>query len=353
VGNSDQFEPDPSIKLPGRARFYSAVTRLLAPGQLAAKGPTEGDTGPEAKLPSSTLLLVIATLAVSFAPVFIKMCQMPAPIIAGARLLLTSLILLPFAWKHRHQLRTLSRFDLILMVTAGVLFGAHFLTFTYAPDYTSYESWVILLAVQPILAAVIGYWLLGERTTRGMWIAIWVGLVGMVMLVWEDMQKDLESGASLLDGKHLFGDFLVLLAGVTVVLAIIIGRRLRQKVALPLYTGSIFGVGGIVATSWALVAGHGFVGHSPEAWFWLLMLIAVPTFCGHTLFNYLVKHVRVIYLNMVILAEPVISMFAKYLIDNPDVFGKVDLGPLKLTGAVILIGSVGLALVLREKRTKT
>lgn len=312
----------------------------------------QGDQGAPTKGPPPTTLLIIATLAVSFAPVFIKMCQMPAPIIAGARLLLTSFILLPFAWKYRNQLKTLSVFELSLIVIAGVLFGAHFLTFTYAPDYTSYESWVILLAVQPILAAVIGYWLLGERTTRGMWIAIWVGLVGMVMLVWEDMQKDLESGASLLDGKHLFGDFLVLLAGVTVVLAIIIGRRMRQKVALPLYTGSIFGVGGIVATTWALAAGHSFTGHSGEAWFWLMMLIAVPTFCGHTLFNYLVKHVRVIYLNMVILAEPVISMFAKWAIDNPKLFGEIEMGPLKLTGAVILIGSVGLALVLREKRAK-
>jgi len=310
----------------------------------------DGDSPGSPSARSNTILLVIATLAVSFAPVFIKLCDMPAPVIAGARLLLTSFILLPFAWKHRGQIKTLSRNELLLMLTAGLLFGSHFLTFTYAPQYTTYESWVILLAVQPILAAVIGFWVLGERTTRGTWIAIWVGLVGMVMLVWEDMQKDLESGASLLDARHLFGDFLVLLAGLTVVLAIIIGRRLRQKVSLTLYTGSIFGIGGVTATVWAICAGHSFTGHSGSAWFWLLMLIAVPTFCGHTLFNYLVKHVRVVYLNMVILAEPVISMFAKVMIDRPEVFGEVDLGPLKITGAAILIGSVGLALVLREKK---
>lgn len=302
-----------------------------------------------AKPPPTTFLLILATLAVSMAPVFIVLCQMPAPVIAGARLLLTSFIMIPFAWRHLHQLKALSRTEAILLVTAGLLFGAHFLTFTYAFQYTSYESTVILLAVQPILAAIIGWFILGERTNKGTWLAIMVGLVGMVLLVWDDLLKDLDTGGSLLDAKHLFGDFLVILAGLTIVFAIVIGRKLRQKLYLPVYTGTIFGVGGLLATAWAFALGHSFAGHPASAWFWLGMLIAIPTFCGHTLFNYLVKHVRVVYLNMVILAEPVISMFAKVLIDNAEKFGGVDLGPLKIIGAAILIGSVGLALVLREK----
>ncbi len=297
----------------------------------------------------NTALLLTAMTAVSLAPVFIALCAMPAPIIAGARLLITALVILPFALKSSGQLRALSAKEGLMLFCAGLLFGAHFLTFTYAFDYTSYESTVILLALQPILAAVLGWLFLRERTGRGTWLAIAVGLVGMVLLVWDDLLKDLQGNGSLLDAKHLFGDFLVLLAGITIVLAIIIGRKLRQKLDLTVYTTSIFGVGGITATVWALAAGHHFIGHSTESWFWLGMLVLVPTICGHTLFNFLVKHVRVVYLNMVILAEPVISMGIKILIDDPDRFGAVDLSVLKAVGAAILIGSVGIALVLREK----
>jgi drug/metabolite transporter (DMT)-like permease len=298
-----------------------------------------------------TLLMVAATLAVSMAPVLIVMCgkEIGTSVIAASRLLGITALMLPFAWPKRHELSKLSRNEWWALIGAGVSFGAHFLTFTAAFRYTSYESVVILLAAQPIIAAFVGKLLIGERTSRGAWIAIGVSMLGMLALVGEDLRHDLEQSGDAFDGRHLYGDLLVVAAGLFVVLTITAGRRLRQKLSLSIYTAPMFGVAGVTALSFALLNGERFVLPDWEPYFWVGTLILVPTICGHTLFNYLVKHVRIIYINMVILAEPVISMIAKWLINDPVRFEKADWTPLKVAGAVTLILSVAIGLILREK----
>lgn len=306
--------------------------------------------------PPATPLLLFATLAVSMAPVLIQVCTLPPALMSALRMLITAGLLFPFAYAKRAEFFALSRREKLALAGAGMLMGAHFLLFIGAFEYTSFESAVILLAFQPVLAAMIGSWFLGERTSGGMWLCVGIAFAGLVLLMWEDVQRDLAE----LDWKHVIGDFMVIGAGTVIVCAMTIGRKLRQKLSFGPYTVGLFASGGLAvllwsqigwlaAFSWLPLSQEPISGHGTEAWLWLGSLILVPTLMGHTLFNYLVKHVRLFFINIVILAEPVISMFAKWVINRPDIFGAVELGPLKIAGSVVLIGGVVASLVLREK----
>lgn len=295
-----------------------------------------------------TALIICATLAVSFAPIFVKLCEYhgiePASM-SAMRMLLTAIVLLPLARRGKSELLSLTVRERWKLIGGGVLMGAHFILFITAFRLTSFESTVILLASQPLLASVMGRFMLGERISRASAIAMVIAIFGLLAFIWRDLVRD----EDLLSNQHLLGDLLVLLCGVAVVLTIIWGRRLRQKLGFGLYTTSLFGIGGLACLAYALVIGEAVLPATPEAWGWMAMLVLVPTILGHGMFNYLVKHVPVFMVNLVILAEPVISILVKYLIDRPEVFGPVELGPIQVVSGAVMILGVAFGLVLRHR----
>jgi len=295
-----------------------------------------------------TFLMIVATLSVSMAPVLITLCGLPAPVIAAGRLLITAILMAPFAWSGYRDLLALSRNEKIKLLAAGLLFGLHFLCFTEAFAHTSFESAVILLAAQPLIAAVLAWIMLGERTTPAMWVRTFIAGSGLILLISEDVQRDLATG-TLLDAQHLFGDLLVLLAGVTIVMAFIFGRKLRQKISAPVYTSTIFFIGGLVNVLSMAIHPMDFEGITAVNWMWLGGLVLIPTIMGHSIFQYLVKHVRVFFLNLVILTEPLVAMSAKWLINDPETFGEMQMTTIKLIGGATLIVGVTFAMIQRER----
>ncbi|MCA8939407.1 MAG: DMT family transporter [Planctomycetes bacterium] len=293
-------------------------------------------------------LIVAGTLCVSTAPVLIMLTPLEPAIMSAWRMLVTALVMLPFALVARKQLATLTRREKHLLPISGVLFGLHFLCFIGAFEFTSFESAVLLLAMQPIFAAFLAGWILKERTTLGMWIASGVAMIGMGILGWQDFLKDHEEGG----WNNLIGDALVLLGGVVIVLAIIIGRRVRKKLDFPLYTVVIFGVGGAMNLVVALALGEGlWPTETSDGWMWLAFLILLPTIGGHNLFNYLVRHVRVFFINLVILAEPVLSMFMRWLINDARL-GVPEYTTERIVGSLILIVGVFVGLMIRERKAQ-
>ncbi len=306
---------------------------------------------------AGTFLLLFATLAISTAPVFINLCDMPAFFMVAGRMLLSSLILFPFAFPYLKSLRTLKRMDWLLLVLAGVLFCFHFFFFISAFEYTSYESAVILLSVQPVMAALLARIILHEKTTLSMWIASLIAGLGLVFFV----ASDLKEHQDLLEAGPLFGDFLVLCACLTIVLALICARKLRQKLPYTLFSTALFGFGGGTALLIFLIFYFPFYSLLQDhkalpawtldgsSWLWLGALAFVPTILGHSVFQYLVKQVKVFYINFMVLASPLLSVVMKLLLDNPERFGHFELGAQKVLGALLLFFGVALGLIGRER----
>lgn len=289
-----------------------------------------------------TLALVVGVLAVSTAPVLILLTGMEPYALATWRLLCVAAILTPLGgWKIWRDLKKLSSRDRVLLVTSGVLYGAHFGLFNLAFFHTSKESVVVLLAVQPLIAAVIGAIWLSERFTATMFWSSLVATAGLVVFVWHDYQ---------FDAAHLVGDALVIACGLAIVLSYSFGRVLRPRMSLGGYLGALYWIGGLTMLATAIVAGNPLWGYSEDQWFWLVAAVLIPTLVGHSLFHYVVKYVPVFYVNLTILGEPIISLMIMYgLRERYPVFSTSTMTVEQVIGGSLLLLGVGIGLAFGRK----
>ena len=292
--------------------------------------------------PSAIGLLAFATLAVSSAAIFIVLSGFDAASIALWRLGGTVAAFAPFAaGRLGPSIQALDARERGLLVAAGVGYGLHFVWWPMGFERTSYESTVVLLATQPVLACVLGLVWLGEAVTRRMWIAIAAAALGLGLLVGRDYAFRPE---------HLAGDGIVLASVLAMVVTVLAGRTLRQRLDFPVYALALASIAlAVVVPVVALGAAAPLsTARGPEGWLALALLIAIPTLLGHAGFHYLVKEVPVFYLNLVIVAEPVIAIALKYALRARfDAFRDTALGPWQLAGAAVLLAGVAFGLTER------
>ncbi len=302
--------------------------------------------------PPPIATLLVGTVAISSAAVLIVLAALPPEAIAVWRLGTTTLVFAPFASRRmRAELATLDRGARLALVAGGITFGLHFVWFPMGFQKTSYESTVLLLVSQPVIAALVGALFLGEAITRSMLVSMALAAVGLVVLVWNDYR---------FEPAQLVGDVIVLGSCVAIVTTRALARRLRQRLSFASYVCAISAIGVAVASLGAARRGVALTHPDPHGTEWaaLALLLLVPTIGGHTVFHYAVKYVRVFYVNLVILAEPVIAIWMKHaLAPWFEVFrGSLPTRAHWLGGALLFAG-VGIGLVLRERevepRTRT
>ncbi|MCF6228821.1 MAG: DMT family transporter [Planctomycetes bacterium] len=293
-----------------------------------------------------SLTLFLGVLAVSTAPPLILMAGVPPFALAAWRLCVVALLFLPFTGRDMvRDLRKLDARNRLWIVLAGVLYGAHFSLFNLAFSYTSKESVVILLGAQPLMAAAAGAIWLNEKITRTMLGASMLACAGLALFVWHDYS---------FDAGHLYGDSLVLLCGVAIVGSYSFGRRLRAKMSLRGYLGSLYVFGGITCLTSALIAQDPLWGYEAHQWGWLATAVLVPTLVGHTLFHYVVKYVQVFYINLTILGEPIIALTLMYLLRNDfEVFAQTSLTQFQFLGGGLLLVGVAVGLITNRQKTES
>ena len=134
----------------------------------------------------ATLLALLVTLLWSTSWVLIKLGlrqSLPPLTFAGLRYMLACLCLLPlvlFNRKERSQLARLSRADWAWLVALGLVYyaltqGTQYLSLNYLP--AALVS--LLLNLTPIVVALGGLLLLGERPARVQWLGLLVTLAGV------------------------------------------------------------------------------------------------------------------------------------------------------------------------------
>jgi len=107
------------------------------------------------------------------------------------------------------------------VAAAGLLMHAVNLSGSHYAQYLGMSAGIaaLVLALQPLLTAVIAGPLVGERLQFVQWIGVVLGLAGVALVVWHKIDLDAMSGASL--------------AGVLIALAAITAGTLYQRVFCP------------------------------------------------------------------------------------------------------------------------
>lgn len=272
--------------------------------------------------------LATATIAVSFAAIFISKATAPPLVTATYRMAITVLLLAPLLPARRSALAALARSDLALMGGAGVLLALHFATWTVSLFYTSVASSVLFVSVHPVLVAALAWALYGERPRRVVLAGIGLALIGSIVIAGGDVS---------VGGRALAGDGLALCGAIVFAFYLLIGRRVRQRLDPITYSAPVYFVCTLALALIALVARQPF---GPLTWSNVALFAALALVCtlgGHLVYNWTLRYLDTAVVSVSFLGEPVIASALAWLL-----LGQ-QLRPLTAVGGAIVLAGIYLA----------
>lgn len=283
------------------------------------------------------LLIGIGVISISTAAVLVKLAgSAPASIIANYRLLIAVLIMAPYVlWKKTGEFRLISKKDWLLTVLAGIFLALHFIFWFESLDHTSVASSVVLVSLQPIFAFLGTYFFFKERFSSGLIISMIIALIGSILIGWGDFRISEEA---------FLGDLLALLGAVMVTVYFLSGQSVRTRLSVVTYTFIVYGISALTLIIYNLVLGYSFVGYTGNQWLIFLALAIVPTFFGHSLFNWALRWVSTSTISMGIIFEPVGASLLAYLILGEEITPAQWLG-----GTIVIFGLMLFILSTRRK----
>ncbi|AFC30320.1 hypothetical protein PM3016_3487 [Paenibacillus mucilaginosus 3016] len=252
-----------------------------------------------------SLLLLVGIVAISFSSIFVRWSNAPVAVIAMYRLLLTTLLMLPFLFKYRSELTRLSLREWGGLFCSGLALGLHFLLWMGSLRFTTVASSTAILALEPVFVLLGAVLFLGQKTTPLAVLSMLTAIAGAVLIGWGDWGTTTEA---------LLGDLLSLLGTAAVAVHMILGKKLVSRVPSFLYSFFVFLFAALVLAVYNLVLGHPFGGYPAAEWGNFLLLAIVPTLFGHYLFNWLLKYMRPESVSMSVLGEPLGSTLLAYLL---------------------------------------
>jgi drug/metabolite transporter (DMT)-like permease len=262
-------------------------------------------------------VLVLALLGISCAAPLIRLSSAPALAVATWRLgcslvVVAAALLVTGQWR---QWRMLPRRDLGLALGAGALLALHFWSWNASLRYTTVAASVSLVNLQPVVIAVVSARWLGEAPSRKQWGGILLAVAGALVVAladipggWRGIATALAGGAAADTGsgsRPLLGDALAVIGAVTAALYYLIGRRLRQLLALWPYVGLVYGAAFGSAVALSLVTGTPLGPYSGAEWTIFAALAAGPMLLGHTGMNWALGHLPAYVVNLTTLGEPI------------------------------------------------
>ena len=253
--------------------------------------------------------IAAAIVAVSTASILIRWSDSDAFTIAFYRLGFATLIVLPFAVIDRATpLRRLARRDVLLMTGIGVVLAAHFalwITSLKTAGVTVASS-VVLVTSHPVMVALVSHFLLKERVSRMTAVGIALGFGGVVGIAVADL------GVST---TTLGGDLAALGGGVMAGIYFLAGRRLRQRVSLPVYAFVVYGTA--AGALFVLAGATGRLAPAGDLRRELLLFGAmaiVPQLGGHTLYNWALRYVPAPVVSVSLVGEPIGSTLLAWIL---------------------------------------
>lgn len=287
------------------------------------------------------IALVGAIAAVSTASIFIRFAQEQAPslVIAALRLTFASLLLAPIAWfRHRDELKGLTRNELVLAVFSGLFLAVHFATWITSLEYTTVASSVVFVSTGPLWVALLSPVSLNERLTRAAVVGLLIAILGGIAIglsdacIWSNGLRCPQMD-QILQGRAMWGNFLALVGAWTVSGYIIIGRKVRAKISLIPYIFLVYGISAVALILMMFAAGESPRGYPAETYGWIFLLALFPQLIGHSTYNWLLRYLPASLVAITTLAEPVGSAILAYFI-----LSEIPSGGVMLGGLLILIG---------------
>lgn len=284
--------------------------------------------------PRIYLALGLGVVSFAFAPILVRWAgDVPGLAIAVWRTVTAAAVLVPPALvRVGPEVRQFTTRDVGLILGAGVFLGLHFIAWIESLYHTTVASASVLVTTSPLLLAVLGYLVLGERLRRMTVLAIGASVAGAALIGWAD------AGTVTLGRGALWGNALAFAGAVLVSAYLLIGRVVRQKVSWLAYVTPLYAVAALTALAAALWKGVPLFGHSWTVYGLCVGLALGPQVLGHGSFNYALQHVPAAIVGLLALLEPVGASALAYALfgEAPSLPSIVGMGVVMAGVAVVV-----------------
>jgi drug/metabolite transporter (DMT)-like permease len=274
--------------------------------------------------PNPRIVVIIAVFFTSFASILVRLSSAPPLVIAAYRLAMSSALLLAPFLGGLSEKGFFERKDLLLCMTSGVFLAFHFFTWFVSLQHTTVAASTVLVNTHPVLVMLGSVALLHEHVDRRAFLFIGLALAGSVVISLGDWQGG---------EQRFFGDLMALLGAVSISGYLLIGRVVRRRISLPLYTFTVYASSTVVLLLLAAFTRVPLYPYAVKEFLLFAALAVVCTLGGHTLLNWALEHVEPAFVSTAILGEPVVASLAALLL-----FREIPPLTVVLGGAVVVAG---------------
>jgi len=282
-----------------------------------------GDSKDKSKPSYLWPLMALGMAAISSAAVMIKLCRAGPLAIAFYRLGIAAAVLWP-AFIRQRAWAALDAGKLGAAILSGIFLSLHFGLWLYSLNYTTVASSVVLVTLNPLFVALLGWIFLGEKVGGRLVAAILLVIAGGAII---------GGGAIKSSGQALQGNLLALGGAVMASLYLLTGRRLRPVLGIVPYATICYSTTALLLLAASLALGVRLSGFPLATWLLFVGLALGPQILGHTVFNWGLKHLPASRIAMMIVAEPIGAAILAFM-----VLGQAPTANELAGGALILVG---------------
>jgi drug/metabolite transporter (DMT)-like permease len=256
--------------------------------------------------------LSVGIVAISFAAIFIKLCEdVPSLMIATYRLAISSIILLIIAKVRGIRLSDFTKKQLLAGMLGGMFLALHFTFWISSLKFTSVASSVVLVTTNPIFVGIFSSIFLKESQPIELIVGIILSFLGSIILAVGDSGLQ---GLSITKPSFLFGDILAVLGALMASGYLMVGSKVRQEMDVLSYVTVVYSFSALFLLTAAFLSAIPFTGYKPSSYMFMMLLAAVPQLIGHTSINWALKHLKASMIAITILGEPIGASILAYFI---------------------------------------
>lgn len=264
-------------------------------------------------LPSAAWVAILAVIAATtFGPITIRYAQLagaPSIYIIVVRLLLTSLLLVPFVWrKNTNAFGQMSARNWLWAGLAGFFLVFNLLMLMFALEFTSVLVTGMLRRLSPLWVIGLEIAFLSAIFRPRVWVGIVITVAGSMLVALAT------SGAIEPGSAPVLGAVLAIIGSICMGLYLLIGRNLRDALSSLAYSWLVFTIAGLLALVLAVATDVPLWGYSLQEYFWVLMSTLVAQVVGHIALNQTLQYVPATYISLImqlsIVASGVVAYFA-------------------------------------------
>ena len=274
------------------------------------------------------LAVLLGVAGVSLSAVLVRWSTAPSLILVLYRVGMAAALLAPYTLlRHREELRTLARREVLLCLASGAFLGLHFAAYFESLRWTSIASSVVLVDTEVLFVALGTVLVLRQRLSGRAWLAVALAFGGSVVIAMAD---------TAVGPDAVRGDIIALSGALCMAVYTMIGAVCRKNISTTVYTFLVYCSAALTVLVIALFSGLPLAGYGAEN---VLTAFGMAVFCtllGHSVFSWGLKYLPPAFISTANLLEPVFAS-----VWGLALFGERP-GLLTLLGGAVIIAGVAL-----------